>query len=496
VLEKIRLYWGEAVWFLLIFSLPFTSLPLVSKLMGGTMVSPPAILILILLILAWLIPWVLRGHQFPAQVVPLLVFVIVVLIATSASAFLPIPSFRGIPVFTNSLGAIITLFIGVLFFLVAAGYPLEQSKLDRRLRWINWSGLIILAWSAVQMVYWSIYGAYPAWMYKVQIMISASHRLYNQRVTGLAYEPSWLAHQLNMLYLPLWMAMTYKRATVHRFRFLGITFENILLAGGVATLVLSISRVGLLGYLLTVAFLIFLASQQLIAWLRRKLNEHWTNLSRKRSSQVFLTVGMYLLLGVIYFAIFATAAVVISKYDPRMEDFLNPASYVGSFAQIANRLAFVERVFYWQTGWEIFKTYPWLGVGLGNAGYFFLEKMPPYGYSTVEISSILHTLGDLPNTKALWARLLSETGVLGFSVFFSWLFVLWKTATNTFQKTERKVSAWGLAGLLCLVALIIEGFSVDTFALPYYWLLLGWMTAASRISARNNLGANQGNVAK
>ncbi len=263
-----------------------------------------------------------------------------------------------------------------------------------------------------------------------------------------------------------------------------------------ATLVLSISRVGLLGYLLTVAFLIFLASQQLIAWLRRKLNERWTNLSRKRSSQVFLTVGMYLLLGVIYFAIFATAAVVISKYDPRMEDFLNPASYVGSFAQIANRLAFVERVFYWQTGWEIFKTYPWLGVGLGNAGYFFLEKMPPYGYSTVEISSILHTLGDLPNTKALWARLLSETGVLGFSVFFSWLFVLWKTATNTFQKTERKVSAWGLAGLLCLVALIIEGFSVDTFALPYYWLLFGWMTAASRISALNNPGANQGNVAK
>ncbi len=99
MLEKIRLYWGEAVWFLLIFSLPFTSLPLVSKLMGGTMVSPPAILILILLILAWLVPWVLRGHQFPAQVVPLLVFVIAVLIATSASAFLPIPSFRGHPSF-------------------------------------------------------------------------------------------------------------------------------------------------------------------------------------------------------------------------------------------------------------------------------------------------------------------------------------------------------------------------------------------------------------
>ena len=35
-----------------------------------------------------------------------------------------------------------------------------------------------------------------------------------------------------------------------------------------------------------------------------------------------------------------------------------------------------------------------------------------------------------------------------------------------------------MAGLLALVAQLVEGFSLDTFALPQLWILVGLLTAA------------------
>jgi hypothetical protein len=38
----------------------------------------------------------------------------------------------------------------------------------------------------------------------------------------------------------------------------------------------------------------------------------------------------------------------------------------------------------------------------------------------------------------------------------------------------------GLAGQLLIIALIVEGFSLDTFGLPYYWIGLGLIVASWR----------------
>jgi len=42
--------------------------------------------------------------------------------------------------------------------------------------------------------------------------------------------------------------------------------------------------------------------------------------------------------------------------------------------------------------------------------------------------------------------------------------------------------AFGFTGKLFILALIMEGFSMDTFGLPYYWIALGIVVAARRIS--------------
>jgi hypothetical protein len=39
----------------------------------------------------------------------------------------------------------------------------------------------------------------------------------------------------------------------------------------------------------------------------------------------------------------------------------------------------------------------------------------------------------------------------------------------------------GLAGQIVLVAFLAEGFSVDTFALPYLWISLGIISAAGAL---------------
>jgi O-antigen ligase len=140
-------------------------------------------------------------------------------------------------------------------------------------------------------------------------------------------------------------------------------------------------------------------------------------------------------------------------------------------------LAFAERVVYWEAGLEGFRRYPMLGVGLGNAGFLFEEGMPPFGSRLTEIRRALElTNPNFPNPKSLWVRLLAETGVVGFSAFATWLIVLGAAGFGLTRAASGRQQAIGLAGLLSLGAQAIEGFSLDTFALPQLWIMMGLVT--------------------
>jgi len=143
----------------------------------------------------------------------------------------------------------------------------------------------------------------------------------------------------------------------------------------------------------------------------------------------------------------------------------------------SSRLVFAERLVFWQTGYEIFNDHPVLGVGLGNAGYFFPEKMVSFGYGLTEISQMLYENSYLPNTKSLWARLAAETGLVGLGLFLTWMVIQYSCARALTKARDRQFRALGWFGQFVLIALLIEGFSVDTFALPYFWLALGIVTA-------------------
>lgn len=471
------------LWVLLILFLPLTSLPLLSRLAGGTMVAPAAA-IPMLLILVFLIPWLLRGGGLPRQVMPLLGLILAAVFSSGLSLFLDIPLFREIDRLKNTLTALLTSMIGVCFCLIAISCPDSTDRLSRFYFWLNISGFVLIAWSGLQAVTWFASGGYPEWMWRVQRLVSSSGNLYDRRVTGLAFEPSWLGHQLVLLYLPYWLAATVRRTSAFAFRLGKLTGENILLGLGVGVLFLAFSRSAIISFLLACSWMLFRAAVKLVQRIQVKFgaNPH----SRRDSPLQGSLIRAAIWAGMIVIAVAALSGLVfaVTRLDPRMADLFSLLQRRLSFTELAYELVFGERVVFWNAGLEVFSEYPIFGVGLGNAGYYFPEKMTAFAWTVAEPFKMYYST-TLPNTLSLWIRLLAETGVLGFSLFLSWLVLLWKSARYIQSHPNPILSTAAMAGQLTMIALVMEGMSVDTLALPYFWLSLGWLTAAASI-ARNS----------
>ena len=477
----------KAAWLILIILLPFTSLPLLQRLSGADMVSPASAIPLLWLVIAWFLPYVLKGGRLPRQIMPLLAFLLVAFIASAAAYFTNIPPLKGKSVLSREVQALLTLMIGMAFYLVVSAWPRTENRLRLSFQALNFAGLLVITWSLVQGFFWFSRHSFPSFMVQVQSLFSLN-TFFDYRVTGFAFEPSWLAHMLNMAFLPFWLSATVQRSSVHRFRLWKFSFENLLLVGGAAVLFLSYSRVGWLAFVLTMAYLLVKGT----LWLAQRLQT--AIMSRIETSPPWrwllrsgLWVGILASFLVAYTGSVLGLAYVGSKVDYRLQHLFqapDPTQVTDIFGY-ANYLGFAERVVYWATGWEIFNDHPFLGVGIGNAGYYFPQYMPAFGYALTEVDTLFNYNTYLPNTKSMWSRLLAETGIVGFAFFVSWLFVLWQSGRGLQKSSNSLLRTAGLAGILSIVAFLIEGFSIDSFALPYLWFSMGLLTAAGGLLRMN-----------
>jgi O-antigen ligase len=468
---------GDGGWLLLVALLPITSMPLVTLLFGSSGVAAPAGVILLFFVLAWWVPFLLNKGRIPRQSLPLIGFVFTAVISCAGAFFLAIPPFKDASIPLNELKGLLTLAVGVCFYLVTSVWVRDSRRIEITLRWMNWSGLAVLLWSALQLAIWYTTNHYPEWLRTIQSFFSVGP-LYRQRPTGFTLEPSFLANQLNMLYLPAWLAASVRRVSAHRFHLAGFIFEDGLLAAGAVMMFLSLSRVGMLAFFLMLAYLIFKGSLRLTAWIQSKLAQagvSWA--SRRKFISGIILVALFLS----YLSVAVGAGFGLSKLDPRMKNlFQFSFTAANSFLKYADQLTFASRIVYWQAGWEVFNDHPWLGVGLGNAGFFFPEKMSGFGWGLVEVRRLMYVDAPLPNIKSLWVRLLAETGLVGFAFFVCWLYLAWHTSINLEKNmVDQRGKMLALMGQLVIIALVFEGFSVDSFALPYLWFALGLVTAAS-----------------
>lgn len=482
--DRLRRVWDGSfslAWALIILTLPLTSLPILARWSGANTVAAPAAMPLLWLVLGWFLPYLLRRGRIPRLTLPFTGFVLVALIATAAAHFRYVPPLRGRTIAGESLDAVLTLAVGSAFYLVAATWPRDRARLTGTLRLLNWSGGALLVWSLIQ-AYFILFqnGRFPRPYVTVQDWLSLRD-LFVTRVTGLAYEPSWLAHQLNILYLPFWAAASVRGTSVHRRRVLGISVENALLVAGILVLILTFSRVGILAALLGASYLFIRANRALLRKAHAVIIRHLP--ARFRFVRA-LSVGIAGGIGVLALAAYGLGALALvyafSRYDPRLAALFDPTLLdSGDFFWITNRLAFAERAVYWAAGWQVFNDYPLIGVGLGVVGFHFPESVPAFGWALWESLEIIYRLDFIANTKSMWVRLLAETGVVGFALFLTWIYTSWRAARTLERGPGPLIPTISLAGQLVVVAYLIEGFSLDSFALPYLWVSLGLLAACA-----------------
>ncbi len=465
-------------WYLLILCLPFTSFSLISQIFGGTSVAPLSMIFLIILLVIAFVPNLLRTRSLPPQVILLLLFVVSALISSALGNFIYIPSYRSAPVLKNAIRGFITLATGVSFFIITILLNKDEKSIITSIKLINLSGILIIIYALIQAGSWRLTNEYPVVLHKFQEIISSNGRLYPGRVNAMALEPSWLAHQLTLLYIPLWLSFAsqhfsiYKRKIFNRFN-----YEFVFLILGFLVIVLTLSRIG---WLTTLALVVVILVQ--------KINQVYENYNLKRNRTVSwfersifwfgVFLSLLILLGVIGY--------IFTRMDPRMAKLFNLYQYIGmglqGFIGWASLLGIGERIAYWYIGYRVFLLHPFMGVGLGSTGNFFGSLIPEFAFRLPEVVEFFITGLPPPNPKSLWFRLLAETGIIGFTFFSAWVYQHFVHAKSLIRaKDNMLIKVMGTFGILAIIAMLFEGFSLDTFGLPYYWITLGFIAAVYRM---------------
>lgn len=470
---KLR-FWNRTswiLWVLLVCALPLSSVPLVARLVRSTSVAPASLLFLIPLVLVSIPSMFVQNSRLPFHIRPAILFFCFAVATIGLAFFRAVPDYKDQTLSAAALEGVVTLGLGFLFYLVALSMPNSVSRVDKTLRVLNWVGLALITWSILAVVIKQFVPALRPMVNQFQALISVT-RVGRTRMTGFASEPSWLAHMLNLVFLAYWLAATVTRTSVHKWRLWKFSFENLLLIGGVIVLVGTYSRGGLAAFMLVIGFLFILLNLRLIRWLTRR-----TEGVRRRLLGILSGAGLVL----IYAGLLVGGVFVLSKVDPRMEDVFTFSENVENpLIRYADSLQFGDRVVYWQTGWNIFNQHPIAGVGVGFSGFYFKDNLPDAGWGLTETKDLLYRSNALMNVKNIWSRLLAETGLIGFALFIALLFVSAVTSIDMVKSDIARRRALGFMGVFMLIALLIEGFSVDSFALPYIWFTLGLTAAAWR----------------
>ncbi len=398
---------------------------------------------------------------------------------------LPILPFKGQTPITRGTRALLTLTIGFGFYLSASVLPSTERKVILSIRALYFGLFLMLIWSTVQA--WLVLDGSD----RVPLVVTQIHHLFSvrdpfpDRVTGMSFEPSWLGGQLTVLYLPLLFASVVQKRSVFTSKRSFFIMELALFLWTTFILLLTQSRISYLA-ILTVAgaVLLFVGlrfSERLQVWIGKR-----SRLNARLLRKLILLLTLIIILGSI-----VTVALgfgwMMSQVDERMQNFL---SIPGRITEIhyffpneevyeaANRLAFAERTIYWTTAFLTFSEHPILGVGLGNAGFYFENNLPAYGRNLTEIQNVLNLQQyGFPNPKNFWVRLLAENGIIGFLCFTTWLSIIGIASGFLWRKGGGYSRLVGLAGLIGIITFFVEGFSLDTYALPHNWVLFGLVTA-------------------
>jgi O-antigen ligase len=279
------------------------------------------------------------------------------------------------------------------------------------------------------------------------------------RVSGMAYEPAWLAGQIATVYLPWLMASLLTRLRVTRFKWL----ELILLGFSVILLLATFSRGGLL-----TAVSAFLLTFLFVGRTELRAMGNWFAAGFQQGGNWLLRAGVILLL----IASLAGAGLFLSQKGYITRLFNTRADSVEDFI-IENSAG--ARAAYTFGALGAYNESPILGVGLGASGFYIYDHLPDWALTTVpEIARQLSPENRLyPNPKNMYVRLLAETGLVGFFIFIAFLFSVLGDALRALQSQTILGRYLGIAGIFSWFAIALYNVTQDSFATPNLWVNFG-----------------------
>ena len=463
---------NKVVWATFLLALPVTSFPYFPGFMGkSVMVRPLALYPLSLLLVLAILPRLIK-LSLPRTLIPFAVFTLVASISTVYAFTRGIHPSIDVSIYARALRTIITLVLGGLIYFTVSVFPQNQADLKFTLTWIYVGCAISLLWASFQIFYVVHFdrGYFNA-LSEIQSFMSI-RKLFDKRISGMTYEPSWFAEQLTFVLMPLLFASVVSNTSVFGWRYRRLTVEMILLGWSVLGVLFTYSRTGLGIFVILLTLSLLIASRQN----RRQGDKRWGQIFR-----LILLVGLVLLVLVV--VVYAVAQK--NNYFSRLWTYWTDEESEGTYFYY---IAFDQRFVYWETAYQIFEDHPVLGIGLGNFAFYFDEYLPDRQYRNPELLSKLvpeEGGNQIVTVKNYLLRILSETGILGFSAFVAFLIALAGCVLSLLYSADRDAKFWGNAGLLGLVAFLPVTLSVDSFAIPNMWVVFGLITASAHIFNRN-----------
>lgn len=448
------------LWAATLFTLPVTSFRYFPA-GEGTYVRPLAFFPLALLLITLGVQLLAGRRAWPraGSLTPLAVFALIALVSSLVGLLLaPVP-LRGQDVGSRLIRAWITLLMGSGFFLGAVWMNRTEPEWRFSIRWLLAGFILDVLWSGLQAATFYLELLPKPLVTQWQRLFSLRELIRTNRISGMAYEPSWLAGQIATVYMPWFLAAVLTRVHLTKVRWL----EPCLLIAASALVVATYSRGGILTTVASVALTLVMVG-------RGEIRAAWSwfmaGFHRGKEAAVRIAITVLLLASVAGAGLFLGEKGYISRiWDTRASDpteFLIQNSAGARGAYLASAMATYE-------------DYPWTGVGLGASGLYMYSRLPDWALTTVpEIARQLSPENSLyPNPKNLYLRLLAETGILGFLAFAVFQLSL---LGDTLEALRRGTAAWrflGVAGLCTWLALLLYNFTQDSFATPNLWLNFG-----------------------
>lgn len=469
---------SRTLWAVVLLTLPVTSFRYFPFFGSGTVVRPLALYPLGILLLS-LFYQALRGQilfKLPPNYQLLLLFTSLIIFTGLLGETTPYAEGVGISYGDRFLRALLTLLIGLAFYFCAAVMNRSAEQVKFSLIWLTGGLILSIIWGTIQ--FYGLNHGIRGELLEIQNLFSVRGLVKNKRVSGFAYEPSWLANQLNTIYFP-WIIgalaagipMINIRSIFDRIGKYGWTIINLFLLIGASTLMLfTYSRSGLAVLLASLLVTITLTGRQT---LKHSIVWFFSAAKGKRINNFLVRIG-------ILFLIFGGVAGVAI--------FLNDKGYISAFFQknSENFFEYIQKAYlgprfaYLTAALSAALAHPFTGVGLGASGFWILENMPDWALSgNLEIAKLLSPSTNIfPNPKNLFMRVLAETGFFGFILlvlFFLNLLgmALYLLQSNREITNDRWTLLVGVAGVFGVTAVFLSGFSQDSFAMPELWITPG-----------------------